>query len=356
MKSVDEIYRQLLDSFARRAGFVPEDACDLAVRLYAAAAQIQALDIQAEWMLDQSFPQTARGVYLERHAAMRGLGRLPASKATGILRFSVESPPALPVSVPAGTVCMAAEEVRVRTTEDAVIPVGALYADVPAEAVEAGPGGNVVPGAVRFLTACPTAVTAVTNPNAFTGGAGEEDDETFRARILESYRRLPNGANTAWYETTAMSYPGVTAAKAVGRAEGPGTVNVYVTGENGLPDEALLAGLQAELQEKREIAVTVKALAPSAKTVNVAVAVAPKEGADKEAVLETARQAIAAFFGGRLLGRAVLLAELGNRLYELEGVENYRFTAPAADIPADSTALPVLGTLEVTELQEPEEA
>ena len=256
------------------------------------------------------------------------------------------------VTIPAGTVCMTAEEVRVRTSEEAVIPAGALYADAPAEAVEAGTGGNVVPGAVRFLTACPTAVTAVTNPGAFTGGAGEEDDETFRARILESYRRLPNGANTAWYETTAMGYPGVTAAKAVGRAEGPGTVNVYVTGENGLPDGELLAGLQAELQEKREIAVTVKALAPTSKTVNVAVAVAPKEGADKEAVLESARRAMADFFGGRLLGRAVLLAELGNRLYDLEGVENYRFTAPAEDIPADSTVLPVLGTLEVTELME----
>ena len=133
-------------------------------------------------------------------------------------------------------------------------------------------------------------------------------------------------------------------------------MNVYVTGEKGLPDQALLEGLQAELQEKREIAVTVKVLAPTARTVNVAVAVAPKEGADKAAVLESARRAVADFFGGRLLGRAVLLAELGNRLYDLEGVENYRFTAPAADLPADSTALPVLGTLEVTELREPKEA
>ena len=245
---------------------------------------------------------------------------------------------------------MTAEEVRVRTTEDAVLREGTRYVDAPAEAVEPGPGGNVVPGAVRFLTACPVAVTGVTNPNAFTGGGSEEDDETFRARILESYQRLPNGANTAWYETTAMSYPGVTAAKAVGRAEGPGTVNVYVTGENGLPDAELLEGLQVELQEKREIAVTVKALAPSTRTVNVAVKVAPTEGTDKEAVLEAARQAIVDFFGGRLLGRAVLLAELGDRLYHVEGVANYRFAAPAADIPADSTALPVLGTLSVTEL------
>ena len=253
MRSVEEIYKDLLSAFARRAGFTPEAGCDLAVRLWAAAAQMQALEIQADWVLDQSFPQTAQGVYLDRHGAMRGLKRLGATRSGGTLRFSVGAPPVMDVTIPAGTVCMTAEEVRVRTSEEAVIPAGALYADAPAEAVEAGTGGNVVPGAVRFLTACPVAVTSVTNPEAFTGGCEEEDDETFRARILESYRRLPNGANTAWYETTAMGYPGVTAAKAVGRAEGPGTVNVYVTGENGLPDGELLAGLQAELQEKRRI-------------------------------------------------------------------------------------------------------
>lgn len=47
MRSVDEIYQEMLSAFAQRAGFVPEAGCDLAVRLYAAAAQIQALGIQA---------------------------------------------------------------------------------------------------------------------------------------------------------------------------------------------------------------------------------------------------------------------------------------------------------------------
>ena len=69
MRSVDEIYQEMLSAFAQRAGFVPEAGCDLAVRLYAAAAQIQALGIQAEWVLDQSFPQTARGEALE-HAGI----------------------------------------------------------------------------------------------------------------------------------------------------------------------------------------------------------------------------------------------------------------------------------------------
>ena len=57
MKTVEEIYETLKADMAQRAGFVPEDGCDLAVRLWAAAAQIQALEIQADWVLDQSFPR-----------------------------------------------------------------------------------------------------------------------------------------------------------------------------------------------------------------------------------------------------------------------------------------------------------
>ena len=46
-----------------------------------------------------------------------------------------------------------------------------------------------------------------------------------------------------------------------------------------------------------------------------------------------------------------MLAELGSRLYSLPEVENYRFTAPAADAAAGDTVLPALGTLAVTEME-----
>lgn len=351
MKQVEEIYESLLEAFEERAGFAPEEGCDLAVRLWAAAAQLQALDMQADWVLDQSFPQTAQGVYLDYHGQMRGLTRLPAAKAAGTLRFSVETAPVADLTVPAGTVCMTEDEVRFQTTAAAVLAAGTLSADAPAEALEGGAQGNVAAGEVCILTACPLAITACTNPAAFSGGSDQEDDETFRERILESYQRLPNGANAAWYEQTAMNYGGVAAARAVGRARGIGTVDVYVATEQGVPDAELLEGLAAELQEKREIAVDVEVKAPAVQSVNVAVAVCPQSGTAFETVKARAEQSIRAWFTGRLLGCPVRLAELGNRLYALEGVENYRFTAPAADVAADDTVLPVLGTLSITEME-----
>jgi len=351
MRSIEEIYQTLLASFAERAGFAPEEGCDLAVRLWAAAAQIQALGIQADWVLDQSFPQTAQGVYLDYHGQMRGINRLPAVKAVGTLRFSVDLPPVSEITIPADTVCMTAAEQRFRTTEMAVLAAGELAVDVPAEAVEAGDAGNAAPGAVRLLTACPLAVTACTNPAAFSGGRDAEGDEALRGRILESYRRLPNGANAAWYERTAMDFGGVAAAKAVGRARGTGTVDVYVTTEQGLPSAELLAGLQAELGAKREIAVDVQVKAPTVAQVDVTVAVAPAAGASFQEVKAAAEQSITTFFTGRLLGQPVRLAELGSRLYALEGVENYRFTAPAVDLAAGDSVLPMLRTLRVTEME-----
>ena len=90
MKTTEEIYQTLLAAFAQRAGFTPEADCDLAVRLYAAAAELQALGIQSEWVLDQSFPQTATGEELEKHGFLRGIARNPARQASGTLRFSVQ--------------------------------------------------------------------------------------------------------------------------------------------------------------------------------------------------------------------------------------------------------------------------
>lgn len=43
MKEWTEIYEQMRGTFAQRAGFVPSEGCDSAVRLYALAAELQSL-------------------------------------------------------------------------------------------------------------------------------------------------------------------------------------------------------------------------------------------------------------------------------------------------------------------------
>ena len=58
-KTIEEIYEEMLTVFSEASGYLPSKSCDLAARLYAAAAQIQSLYLQAQWLLDQSFPQSS---------------------------------------------------------------------------------------------------------------------------------------------------------------------------------------------------------------------------------------------------------------------------------------------------------
>lgn len=351
MREIEEIYQELMADFSARAGYRPDDSCDMAVRLYAAAAQIQALSVQTDWVLDQSFPQTAAGEYLDRHASLRGLRRAEATRAVGRLRFSVDNVPVTDLRVPAGTVCLTATNVRFQTEAEAVLAAGSLSVETAAVAVEPGTSGNVAAGTVTLLSAVPGGVLRCINPAGFLGGTDGEDDESLRRRILESYRRLPNGANTAFYEETAMAHEGVAAAVAVGRARGIGTVDVCIATAAGAPSAELLEAVRADLQARREIAVDVEVKAPTMNAVAVTAEVAVTEGfvfADVQAAVD---KALREKFTGVMLGKPVRLAELGRIIYAVDGVENYHLTAPAADIPAQATVLPQLGTVTLTELE-----
>lgn len=344
MKTVDEIYQQMLSDFCGRIGRDVSGGCDLAVRLYAVAAQVQALYAQAEWLAQQCFPQTARETYLDYHAQMRGLTRTAATCAVGTIRFSVRTAAEEVLQVPAGTVCMNTLGVRYETLEEGVLEAGNLSVDVPAQAVEAGAAGNCLAGTILSMSVPPAGIVQCTNPVAFTGGEDAESDEALRSRILDSYRRLPNGANTAFYESQAMLHPGVAAAQAVGRARGIGTVDVYVASPAGVPDQNLLEEIAADLQSKREIAVDVAVKAPMTRSVNVTLEL---NAADYEAASAAAESALRGYFTGERLGRAVLLSELHALLHQVEGLENYHILEPTADVSAMVGALPVLGTLQI---------
>lgn len=348
-KTIDEIYEEMLSVFGEASGYLPHASCDLAARLYAAAAQIQGLYLQAQWLLDQSFPQTAKGEYLERHAQLRGLSRGIATCASGVLRFGLSSAVGSDLTVKSGTVCMTAAGVRFATTDNAVLKSGTLYVDVPAVALEPGKQGNVAAGSVTIMAAMPVGIKACTNPQAFSGGDDAEDDEGLRRRLLDSYRRLPNGANAAYYEQTALSCTGVAAAVAVGRPRGVGSVDLYVATDAGIPDETLLAEVNAHLQEKREISVDLRVLAPTPKAVNISVAIQPAAGFTFEEAQAAADTVLRAAFTGSMLGKSVTLAYLGNLLYDLDSIQNYRFAAPAADLAGSPTVLPCLGTVTISE-------
>ena len=350
MEELRTIYERMRAAFAEETGFVPNEGCDMMVRLYALAAEVQSLLAQAYWVLDQSFPQTAQGKYLDYHAETRALTRLTAARATGVLRFSAPSAAVTDYEIEAGSAAMTTGGVRFETTEKATLRKGETSVDVPARAVEAGANGNAIAGAVHVMAVYPVGITRCENPEAFSGGSDEESDEKLRERVLESYRRLPNGANAAFYEQEALRFPNVAAAKAVGRARGIGTVDVYVSTHGGAPEEELLGEISAALQKKREIAVDVAVRVPTEKSIDVEAELEAEQGWTMREITDAAQEALQAYFTGERLGEPVYRAKLASILYSVPGVKNYHLLAPAADVPAGATELPVLGKVTLTEI------
>lgn len=340
----------MLAVFARETGMQPEGTGELAVRLYALAAQVYGLYEEAAWTRRQCFPQTATGEDLDKHAFLRGLRRSEAVRAAGTLRFSVGTAAQTGLPIPEGTVCLTAGLVRFETTEAAVLPAGQRSVDVPARAVLPGAGGNVPAGTVRAMAVAPTGVAACTNPAAFTGGREVEDDEALRARVLASYRRLANGTNAAYYARQATALAGVAAANVLPKQRGLGTVDVYIAADGGLPSQALVEAVRQSLEAEREIAVDLRVLAPQAVPVNVLVRVKAGDAHDPAAVRQAVSAALQTWFDGTRLGKDLLLADLRQRVYETEGVANYRIDAPANDVAVAPGQLPVLGTLSVEAL------
>ncbi len=345
-----ECYEALKAVFAQRTGLATGDNDDLSARLWAVAAQLTDLRADIAWSDRQAFPQTAEGSWLDLHGQMRALTRRAGVRAVGVLRLYLDHPLSDPVRVPEGTVCTDEALRRFVTLEGGVIPAGETWIELPARAEESGLEGNAPPDTVVFLTLPPMGVCGVTNPAAFTGGLDPEDDESFRARILDSYHRLPNGANAAWYEARALEVEGAAAVSVLPRWQGIGTVGVVVAGAGGAADAELLERVRQALEPAREIATDVTVMAPETVSVRVTAKVRPRSGSDSASVLSAVRTALRQYFNGTLLGRPVYRAALGQVIYAVEGVENYKLTYPSADVSIGPAQLPVLGTLSVTEV------
>ena len=128
--SIEEIYQEMVQAVQRETGLTLAGDGDMAVRLYAVAAQVYGLYVQADWVGRQCFPQTAQGEFLDRHAQLRGVERRAAAAAQGVLRFERDSAAETDLLIGAGTVCLTAAQVRFETVEDAVLPAGAAAVEV----------------------------------------------------------------------------------------------------------------------------------------------------------------------------------------------------------------------------------
>ena len=172
--------------------------------------------------------EVATGSDLDAVGAERGIYRLPGAYAIGIVRFL--GPQGTAIGANTVVTTLGPNVRRFRTDHATVIPVSEEI-DVAATALVVGTSSNVPTGAIQLLEV-PISRTRVTNLDPFTGGVNVEDDDQYRARIVEFVRDPPNGSNPAQYRKWARDVPGIGGAITLRPGEPdagpPGTVDLYV--------------------------------------------------------------------------------------------------------------------------------
>lgn len=176
-----------------------------------------------DWIAKQTNPFTAEDEYLEAWGALKKVYRKDASKASLAATFTgVAGKPlddGTPVDRSDGTPYTSSGTQIVTGTSVTVT----IVANVAGAAGNADVGTTVSLGVAVDGIQSTGSVTAVVS-----SGADIEDQEEYRARVLDAYQRPPHGGDRDDYVRWALDVPGVTRAWCAPNGFGAGTVVVYV--------------------------------------------------------------------------------------------------------------------------------
>lgn len=351
-ESYDTILARMKKKYTELAGYSPDDASDIGIRMHLLAGEIYSLAVAVDWLKQQTFAQTASGQELEYRAQERGLTRKESVPAHGTLTFSRETPLWFDLLIEAGTVCSTSGEnpVRYVTTEDAVLKANTVSVEVPASAEEGGSAGNVEIGAISIMVTQPNGIQYVVNTKAFVGGEDLESDESLRSRLLQSTSAPSNGANPAFYRDYALSFDGVNSVRVVPQANGVGTVALYLGSKGCAPSDSIISQIEQEINTVREICTQVTVSAAETVIFPVTASVTAKAGMDTEEVKSACETAVQEYFYSLGVSEQVVPSALNAALFSTGMISDCTLNVETSTIAENQLA--VCGNITITVQQE----
>ena len=204
-----------------------------------------------------TFIDTAYGEWLDKHGqhpAIR-LERNQGNEAVGEVTFTIPSVSTEQTIIPEGTLLASTETgLQFSTDYDAVIEIGDLNVDVQCTCMSVGEDGNVIAGSIDLIDDDFLDVhgITVTNTDAFTGGVDYEEDEAYRARLLEYVRREDFGS-LPYYINLAETVPGVHDVKLVD--EVGVSKKILVNGDVKETSDTLLVDVLTRFSDTRNLGI-----------------------------------------------------------------------------------------------------
>lgn len=199
--------RAVPDTFDKRAGSVIYDA------LAPAAAELVQLYMACDYVLAESFADTAGRDHLILRAAERGLYPYPATKAQVKLEYT-------PTSLDLTGRRFSLNNLNYIVIETTTSGECVLECETPGS--EGNALGSVIP--IEYIDGLQTA--AITS--ILIHGEDDEDTESFRERYFDSFEKDAFGGNITDYQNRTNALPGVGATKVLPAWDGGGTVKLII--------------------------------------------------------------------------------------------------------------------------------
>lgn len=332
--TLDELSRQSETEITSRLGTGPVMRRSvIGVLARVMAGLTHSLHGHLAWIARQILPDTATAENLERLGSLKGVERKAATFAEGEAELT-GSPGSV---IPVGLRLQRADGLTYTTTAARAISDEAQL--VPVIAETPGGAGNAPFGTQIQLTSPALGLDSAGILREITGGEDTETDEELRPRVLEAYRRQPDGGTEADYERWALEVPGITRAFAFGRNPTLGQVTVYVLadGNSGSPEPTgtQLEDVRAYINARRPVAARVNVRTPQIQALALVVEMVPESNrtqADAQRAVE------ALLLRTSRPGAVVRLSQISEAISATAGEDHHRIVSPAADVetPADA--------------------
>lgn len=186
--------------------------------------------------LKNHFINSAEGEYLDLIGANPNvnLERITGELATGFVKFTAPEVAVGELTIPAGTICSTEDGVEFETDNDEYIEIGEQYVYVAVTAVVEGIDSNV--GANTIINTDITGFT-ITNEDPITNGADYEEDEEYRARLLD-FVQADNFGSVGYYENVMLTTDNVHDITSIPASQGINNIAYFINTNNSANSSA----------------------------------------------------------------------------------------------------------------------
>ena len=351
-KSTDEIHTQMLDSMPSDIDKSQGQHSYNYTRPTAMIASELCQQTLPE-IIKLIFPMFAYGEWLDCHAQMRGISRRPATASSGSLQLTVTKNTNIPAGSQFSTASVDGQPSVVFETTQGKFNLPEGTTEVPVKCTQTGTVGNVIAGTVIFKLSQLSGVTAVTNPEAITGGTEEEDDDSLRTRIvsLDQSQSVSYVGSVADYKRWSLEVPGVGGVTVIPAQDDSGLVTLVITDSNGDPaNEEICQNVYDYIMspadpELRLTAPNVKlsVIPPTITELSISATVEVGTGSSLEAIKSAFIEAVQAYLDTARSDGEVRYTQIGKILAGISGVYDYdvlTLNSGTTNISITNTQLP----------------